>query len=216
MENPSGLDTISNILKKEIENAKIAAAKGLPEKAALRAMNGAAEAARNEGRQRIALQINNGDLVAYLPDALGKFNAIHSEHDLMQQLRSFLSDGVKTKPDYTYNEFTRSDVVSGRHTENMEWLSRMYIPVGTPKQNSKLSEFGTHQQDGRHTTAELEILKEAIAEFWENHDPAAPPKSEIVVSWLKEKGVSLRIAEAMDTIMRTSEARKGGNKKRNG
>ncbi len=65
-----------------------------------------------------------------------------------------------------------------------------------------------------HTTHEMEILGEAIQEFWENHDTDRPPKKELVVAWLINKGVSKRIAESMDTIMRTPKARIGGNKPR--
>lgn len=74
------------------------------------------------------------------------------------------------------------------------------------------SSHNTRSTWGQHTTDELEILKEAIQKFWEEHDPKRPPKKDIVVSWLMQKGLSQRIAQAMDTIMRTPEARKGGNK----
>lgn len=65
-----------------------------------------------------------------------------------------------------------------------------------------------------HTTEHLEIMKKAIQEFWENHDPNRPPKKAQVVSWLEKKGLSTSLAESMDTIIRTPEARKGGQKPR--
>ena len=64
-----------------------------------------------------------------------------------------------------------------------------------------------------YTNNELEILKQAIAEFWENHSPARPPKKPVVVAWLEDRGVSNRTAKSMDTIMRSDEAKKGGNKR---
>lgn len=66
---------------------------------------------------------------------------------------------------------------------------------------------------GKHTTPNIEILKQAIAEFWENHNPESPPKKEAVVSWLKDRKVTGRVAVVMDTIMRTEKALKGGNKR---
>lgn len=66
----------------------------------------------------------------------------------------------------------------------------------------------------KHETPDLVALDKAIQEFWEGHDPDCPPKKETVVAWLVEQGISKRIAESMDTIMRTPEARIGGNKPR--
>lgn len=66
----------------------------------------------------------------------------------------------------------------------------------------------------KHTTEYLEIMEEAIQEFWEKHDPNRPPKKNEVVSWLEKRSVSTSLAESMDTIMRTLEARKGGQKPR--
>lgn len=66
----------------------------------------------------------------------------------------------------------------------------------------------------KHATEYLEIMEEAIQEFWENHEPTRPPKKELVVAWLTNKGISKRIAASMDTIMRTPEAKIGGNKPR--
>lgn len=68
----------------------------------------------------------------------------------------------------------------------------------------------------RHTTKELELLNNAVAEFWENHNSEAPPKKDVVVAWFVKKGVSKGVAESLDTVMRTDKARKGGNKKTNG
>ena len=65
----------------------------------------------------------------------------------------------------------------------------------------------------KYSTENLNIINAAVAEFWENHDPDSPPKKEAVTAWLAEKKVSKRIAAAMDTIMRSDLAKKGGNKK---
>jgi hypothetical protein len=65
----------------------------------------------------------------------------------------------------------------------------------------------------KYTTCDLNILNEAVQRFWANHDPEAPPKKDVVVAWLTEKKVSKKIAEAMDTIIRSDKSRKGGNKR---
>ncbi len=65
-----------------------------------------------------------------------------------------------------------------------------------------------------HSTEYLEIMEEAIQKFWEKHDPNRPPKKDEVTSWLEKRKVSKTIARSMDTIIRTPEARKGGNKPR--
>lgn len=82
-----------------------------------------------------------------------------------------------------------------------------------PEDTKKLPESCNTQR--KHTTNDLKILDKAIEKFWEDHDPKRPPKKGIVVAWLVEQGVSsTRIAESMDTIMRTPKARIGGNKPR--
>ncbi len=50
----------------------------------------------------------------------------------------------------------------------------------------------------------MQIMDEAIVEFWENHDPKNPPNSEAIKQWLKEnnKNLSDRKATAIDLIMR--------------
>lgn len=64
-----------------------------------------------------------------------------------------------------------------------------------------------------HRTDELTILNAAIQKFW-SVAPAIPPKKPTVTDWLKEQGIkSNRLAEAIDTIIRPPEHRKGGNKK---
>lgn len=63
-------------------------------------------------------------------------------------------------------------------------------------------------------TNEMKVLELARREFWEHHDPVRPPKKSAVVEWLKERGISQRIAEVMDTIIRPPAARIGGNKPR--
>lgn len=64
-----------------------------------------------------------------------------------------------------------------------------------------------------YSTHDLNILVQAKREFWDNHDESQPPKKEVVTTWLTEKGVSKKIADAIDTILRSVKARKGGNKR---
>lgn len=163
----------------------------------------------NRSRSRIAQEISKGGMAAYLPDENGEFSVLPAEHELMKQIRSFIVDGVKTVPQYGYNEITRREYrLQFGKVVNMDWVGRLYIPAdaGSPVKQVPCDW-------GKHTTPNLEILKQAIVEFWENHDPESPPKKETVVSWLVERKVSNRVAEGMDTIMRTEQAQKGGNKK---
>lgn len=93
-----------------------------------------------------------------------------------------------------------------------EWAIAMEInPVFLFPKNMPQKSNNTRR---KHTTEYLEIMEEAIQEFWENHDPNRPPKKDQVVSWLEQKGLSTSLAESMDTIIRTPEARKGGQKPR--
>jgi hypothetical protein len=65
-----------------------------------------------------------------------------------------------------------------------------------------------------HTTPEIELLKKAISEFWENHKPERPPKRDEIVTWLLANGdISKSRANAIDLIIRPPYAKKGGNKK---
>jgi hypothetical protein len=70
------------------------------------------------------------------------------------------------------------------------------------------------RKDG-YKTKEFEILEEAMQKFWRAHDPNKPPKKHEVMDWLtNEHGIGKRMAEVMDTIIRSTQARKGGNKSR--
>lgn len=73
-------------------------------------------------------------------------------------------------------------------------------------------EIGIASRD--YATNEMKVLDQARREFWECHDPDRPPKKIVVVEWLKKRGISQRIAESMDTIIRPPAVRIGGNKTR--
>ena len=88
-------------------------------------------------------------------------------------------------------------------------LFKEIYPEETKKQTP-----AKESQQRKHTTKYLITMEEAIQKFWENHDPNKPPKKADVVSWLEKRGLSTRLAESMDTIIRTPEARKGGQKRR--
>lgn len=65
-------------------------------------------------------------------------------------------------------------------------------------------------------TQEMQIINEVYSEFWKNHKSnEIPPKKETIVSWIKsEYGISDRIAQAIDTIVRPEQYRTGGQKAR--
>jgi hypothetical protein len=58
---------------------------------------------------------------------------------------------------------------------------------------------------GAYSTANLERLAEAAARFWVRYDPAdatTAPTNAQVADWLKERGVSGRVADVIATILR--------------
>lgn len=65
-------------------------------------------------------------------------------------------------------------------------------------------------------TPEMQIINAVYGKFWENHKSnEIPPKKETIVSWIKsEYGISDRIAQAIDTIVRPEQYRTGGQKAR--
>lgn len=71
-----------------------------------------------------------------------------------------------------------------------------------------------HQLENlNHSTPLLELQKETIKKFWENYDPSRPPKQEVIISWLEEKGVSQREAKYIDSIIRPPQHKLGGQRK---
>lgn len=62
----------------------------------------------------------------------------------------------------------------------------------------------------------VNILLMAEKKFWQNLDPNKPPRSEEIVSYLvREHKVSIKIARAIDSIIRPEKYRKGGTVKQN-
>lgn len=115
----------------------------------------------NRARSRIAQEISGGAMSAYLRNPNGEVSALPAEHELMKQIRSFLADGIKTKPRYSYNEITRQQTRS-RFDEviNLEWVKRLYIPVDA------------NSPDNQAPTAQPEINKAS---------PAYPPELDIAL-----------------------------------
>ena len=100
-------------------------------------------------------------------------------------------------------------------TEDMVYIESQDLRVLTSliRRAKPASNDSIIREDG-YTTHELEVLEKARQKFWVNHDPNKPPKSEIVEAWIIEQGISKRKAQVMDSILRSPEARKGGNKSR--
>jgi len=65
---------------------------------------------------------------------------------------------------------------------------------------------------GEHETKLLRILAGAAQRFWKRYDPSdetTAPTNEEVKAWIKQQGVSDRIAEAMATILRADNLHLG-------
>lgn len=83
------------------------------------------------------------------------------------------------------------------------------------KLRNQIIELKAERNKNSHTL-EMQIINEVYAKFWENlKSNEIPPKKETVVDWIKsEYGISNRIAEAIDTIVRPEQHRTGGLKTR--
>jgi hypothetical protein len=77
---------------------------------------------------------------------------------------------------------------------------------GSPTASERLESTG-------YETPDLTLLVKAVEKFWLRHDALRPPKKETIVSWLVGEGASARIARSIDTIIRSPQARRGGNKR---
>ncbi|MDP3704945.1 MAG: hypothetical protein Q8R24_03420 [Legionellaceae bacterium] len=64
-----------------------------------------------------------------------------------------------------------------------------------------------------YLTPQIELMHAAINQFWLNYDPSHPPKKEAIVDWLVEKGATTRVANAIDTIIRPTSYKSGGNRR---
>lgn len=70
---------------------------------------------------------------------------------------------------------------------------------------------------GAYETTLLRHLAAAAERFWKNYDPSEPDTAvtkDVVVDWLQAKGVSIRTAEQIDTILRAENLPKGPRGKR--
>jgi hypothetical protein len=80
---------------------------------------------------RIAQQINNGQLVAYVPDADGEFAKLKGDDALVFQMRSFLAVGVKSDerlPDGSESCLSGERTAANLVSTNMDWTERVHIP----------------------------------------------------------------------------------------
>ena len=106
-----------------------------------------------KARERVAQEILNGKLKAYVYDSEGDPKMVSGDHEYMQQIRIFLREGEKYKRWTEYSQFLphldldqpprahqRSRVI------NLDWVSSAYIPVG---QESKIQEHSDFADDPR-------------------------------------------------------------------
>lgn len=102
-------------------------------------------------------------------------------------------------------------------SRGMEWTCTAIVEHLYSETFPTIEGSGKNKENERstniHTTKELELLDEAKKKFWLDYDRSAPPKKEIIVKWFTDRGVSKGVAESLDTAMRPTEARKGGNKR---
>lgn len=100
---------------------------------------------------------------------------------------------------------------------NFEFITEETIKWATNKQiKLPLQKTNSNQQDKvlAYTTPLIEVQRKAIKQFWIKYDENSPPKSEDIVSWLKNNhGLSNRVALAIDNIIRPPKQKAGGNKR---
>ncbi|MBN6362587.1 hypothetical protein KYI77_11770 [Providencia rettgeri] len=76
----------------------------------------------------------------------------------------------------------------------------------------KLLPTFNHKSDG------LELVEEAITELWSNYDeknPDTAPTKKQVIDYLRKRGASINMAEAIDLILRPFDLRKKGRPRKN-
>lgn len=68
-----------------------------------------------------------------------------------------------------------------------------------------------------YTTKYLELTYLVKEKFWVNHDKNRPPKKADVIAFMKSQmpEISTNMAKAIDTLLRSPDSQKGGNKKLN-
>ncbi|MEI2766951.1 MAG: hypothetical protein V9E86_00260 [Nitrosomonas sp.] len=143
------------------------------------------------------------------------------EYALFDPLKSLTPEEVTSLESYSRSchEYLPHDAIAelggSRHvTMDMVGITKESLKkllLDYKKTSHSTEKEGVIPTEG-YTTEELKVLELARHEFWENHDPARPPKKDVVVGWLMERGISERLANAMDTIVRSPAARIGGNK----
>jgi hypothetical protein len=133
VENLPRLDTIKSIVTKKATDAANAAVVGMADGVAKRAYNTTRDSTANHERSRIAQEIIQQKVVAYLLNPNSGFEALPREHELMLQMKSYLAEGVKTKDErcFTGNSFITGEARFSVLTKrvNLDWLDRVYIPV---------------------------------------------------------------------------------------
>ncbi|WP_079434426.1 hypothetical protein [Zoogloea sp. LCSB751] len=83
-----------------------------------------------------------------------------------------------------------------------------------PKQASTFPVTFELAVPGYELTNELQVMIEAIKQFWVNADRSKPPKGDgEIIPWVRERVDSDKKAEAIDLLIRPKWARAGGNKK---
>lgn len=146
---------------------------------------------------RIAQQINNAQLTAYLPDANGEFAKLSGDHGLVLQMRNFLAEGIKSEERHQYG---RRNLVTGDRNStkvrvpiNMEWTERIYIPtevVPTAKQPAEPEKLSSRvaKQEGR---LRRDILDSAIDKAIKNAGNEEPAAVFVALRELALKGEAL-------------------------
>ena len=177
----------------EAAKAGAAAAAGLPEKVALRAMGTAQTAARKGALSRIAQQINNGELAAYQPNPAGEFGRLSDDHDLMRQLRSFLSDGDSNPKFVSYQSAHADDSGrSGATPQNdyaMNWANRIYIPIEQPKQAAP----ALSKKEEENTMKALGLLAIMLAEKNARYKKSDKPNASTIAAAVVELAGELKV-----------------------
>lgn len=82
---------------------------------------------------RIAQQINNGQLLAYVRDSDGAFARLRGDDALVFQMRDFLSKGAKSEPRLPVapvnQAVAESTIAEDQVAKNMDWAEQIYIPT---------------------------------------------------------------------------------------
>jgi hypothetical protein len=151
-----------------------------------------------KARNRIAQEISNGKLKAYVYDSEGDPEMMTGDHEYMEQIRSFLREGEKRREWTEYVEHSvRALGVYERERSviiNLDWVSYAYIPSGQDSQDQESMDFADHPSWPEELGIAMTVWRAAINQVQKGETPKS-----FMRNWL-ERHYPGRSSEFYDRI----------------